>query len=163
MYWIIRLIINRVLGRQWGRVVSGSMACLLGIMLLIGSAATGQTNLLSYGFWLLFVAGGVWLLLLGIRGLNAQKASAQVSYGYGAPLGYGQPGYPPQAGTGYGQPQYGAPYGQPAVPQYPAAAPYGQAAAPQYPPQQPYGQPAAPQYPPQQPYGQPPAGQYPYQ
>src|SRR6266566_9886828 len=102
------------------------MACLLGIMLLISSAATGQTNLLSYGFWLLLVAGGIWLLFLGIRGLNAQKASAQVSYGYGAPLTSGQPGYPPQAGTGYGQPQYGAPYGQPAVPQYPPQQPYGQ-------------------------------------
>jgi hypothetical protein len=176
---LVTWLIYRLLGKHWGRIVSGSISSLLGLMLLIVSATTGQGVLVS-GFWLLVVAFGVLLLVLGFKGLKAQKASGQVSYGYGTPqapaqpgyppqagASYGQPGYPYQAGTSYGQqgyPQYGTPYGQAAAPQYPLATPYGQPVYPpagqaQYPgypaPAAPYGQGAAPQYPPATPYGQP--------
>ncbi|GHO96931.1 hypothetical protein KSF_069790 [Reticulibacter mediterranei] len=175
-------LLYRILGQNWGRVVSGSLGILIGLLFLFVTIAsrTGGTNaLIAYGFSLLLLVASAFIVMRGVQGLKQKAASNQVSYGGAGQYSYapGQPAYPPQ-------PQHNMPYGQPPAPQYPPAAPYGQpayppqpvAGQPQYPaypaPGAPYGQPPTPQYPPAAPYGQPayppqpgyappPAGQYP--
>jgi hypothetical protein len=141
-------LLYRILGQNWGRVVTGGLAILIGLIFLFGTIAsqTGGTNaLIAYGFSLLVLAAGVFSMVKGVQGLKQKAASNRVHYGGVGQYGYapGQAAYPPQPAMDYGQPQYNAPYGQPPAPQYPPAAPYGQ-----------------PTYPPQPGYAPPPAGQY---
>ena len=145
---LITWLIYRFMGRKVGRIVSGSIMTLLGLLCLVVSPFADSDASKTVIAGLVCLAFGILLLVLGIRDtggssfgrstFSARKASGAQGQPYGQPQ-YGQQ-VPPQQ---YGQP---APYGQQAP--YGQPAPYGQQQ-----PNQAYGQP--PQYPAQNsPYAQ---------
>jgi hypothetical protein len=155
LYSLIMFLVRRFLGRRVGRIVSGSVLLVIGLLALVIGLADPAG--LSGGFWisiLVCLGLGTLSLVLGLRTpgkavLYSNQAGQPQYPPQGAP--YGQPAYPPQPNNPYGQPQQA--YPNPYANGYPQQ-PYPQQSYPQQPyPQQPYG--GQPAYPPQQ--YQPPA------
>ncbi|WP_201366756.1 hypothetical protein [Dictyobacter formicarum] len=154
MVRLVVWLIYRFLGPKVGRIISGSICALFGLIICFGH------NVLL-GLFLLAVG----LILLGLGIFKTGSSSRAGAAGFGQPQTFGQngqPAYPSQPATSYGQypAQQPNPYGQYPAQQQPSS-PYGQYPAQQQQPANPY----APQYPAQQPnpYGQAPYGQYPAQ
>src|SRR5437879_4230299 len=111
---LITWLIYRFMGRKVGRIVSGSIMTLLGLLCLVVSPFADSDASKTVIAGLVCLAFGILLLVLGIRDtggssfgrstFSARKASGAQGQPYGQPQ-YGQQ-VPPQQ---YGQP---APYGQ---------------------------------------------------
>ncbi|GHO66976.1 hypothetical protein KSC_058680 [Ktedonobacter sp. SOSP1-52] len=149
---LITWLIYRFMGRKVGRIVSGSIMTLLGLLCLVVSPFADSDASKTVIAGLVCLAFGILLLVLGIRDTGGSSFGRSTFSARKASGVQGQPQYgqqvPPQQ---YGQPQYGQ---QVPPQQYGQPAPYGQ--------QAPYGQPAPyGQQQPNQAYGQPP--QYPAQ
>ncbi|GHO54563.1 hypothetical protein [Ktedonobacter robiniae] len=141
---LITWLIYRFMGRKVGRIVSGSIMTLLGLLCLVVSPFADSDASGTVIAGLVCLAFGILLLVLGIRDTGGSSFGRSTFSARKASGVQGQPQYgqqvPPQQ---YGQP---APYGQQAP--YGQPAPYGQQQ-----PNQAYGQP--PQYPAQNsPYAQ---------